>query len=289
VRANITLLWRLRHELRVADEIRFTSSPPFLIHFVFPVNLLLRKRLVYSLTDFFPECLIAELGREPVWLKLVRAMTVRLRRQVDECEVLGEDQRRQLLSDGVPSARIVVRRYGSPVTVDPDGPRLEPPAELGGLRLLLYSGNFGIAHDHETFLEGYRQHHREGAGTVGLWLNAIGAKADIVEEALRREGLPVHRGRLVSMSRLPRLLVTADVHLITLRDEFVGYVLPSKVYACIESRRPLLYVGSAESDVHLLCSGLPASHYRRVSVGDPMGVARALDALGVLACADARR
>ena len=35
---------------------------------------------------------------------------------------------------------------------------------------------------HETFVEGYRRHHREGSGRVALWLNATGAKADRVED-----------------------------------------------------------------------------------------------------------
>ena len=52
---------------------------------------------------------------------------------------------------------------------------------------------------------------------------------------------------------LASLLVTADAHLITLSDAFVGFVAPSKVYGCIESRRPILYVGSDRSDVDLLC------------------------------------
>jgi hypothetical protein len=37
---------------------------------------------------------------------------------------------------------------------------------------------------------------------------------------------------------LGRLLVTPHAHLITLKDSFVGYVLPSKVHACIASGRP---------------------------------------------------
>ncbi len=41
----------------------------------------------------------------------------------------------------------------------------------------------------------------------------------------------------VPLEQLPPLLIAADVHLITLRDAFVGYVLPSKVHACIEFRK----------------------------------------------------
>jgi hypothetical protein len=63
-----------------------------------------------------------------------------------------------------------------------------------------------------------------------------------------------------------------------LKDAFVGFVMPSKIYACLGSQKPLVFVGSAESDVDLLAraSGLP---YWRISCGDPKGVAAALEAL----------
>ena len=280
-RSGLGLVWRVRRELVQADEILFTGSPPFLVHLLVPLNLLLRKRLTYRITDFHPECLMAELRRVPAALRLFHRLTVALRRRVHRFEVLGEDQRRRLLEIGIAPERIVLKRDPSPVEIPPGTLPLEPPAELRGYRILLYSGNFGVAHDHETFVEGYRRHHREGSGRVALWLNATGAKADRVEDLLRREGLPVHRSRPVALDLLPRLLVTPDAHLITLRDEFVGYVLPSKVHGCVGSGRPVLFIGSERSDVHLLCvQGLPAERYRRVDAGDPAGVARALGEIG---------
>ena len=74
--------------------------------------------------------------------------------------------------------------------------------------------------------------------------------------------------------------MTADVHLITLRDSFVGYVLPSKIHACIESGKRILFVGSSDSDVHRLASAaLPVCRYCRVNVGDLNGLVNALHAL----------
>lgn len=282
-RTNLSLVWRLRREIARADEVLFTGSPPFLIHLLVPLNLFLRRRLTYRITDFHPECLMAELGRvpAPAPLRLFHRLTVALRRRVHRFEALGEDQRRRLLEMGIAPDRIVLKRDPSPVEIPAGTPPLDPPEELRGFRILLYSGNFGVAHDHETFLEGYRRHHREGSGRVALWLNATGAKADRVEEILRRGGLPVHRGRPVPLDLLPRLLVTPDAHLITLRDEFVGYVLPSKVHACILSGRRVLFVGSERSDVHLLCArSLPPERYRRAGEGDPAAVAQALDEIG---------
>ena len=279
-RTNLSLLWALRRELRAADEILFTGSPPFLIHLLAPLNLLLRTRLTYRITDFHPECLMAERGRPSAALGLFHRWTVALRRRIGRFEVLGEDQRARLLEIGIRPERIVLKRDPSPVEI-PDGTEpLERPAGLDGRRLLLYSGNFGVAHDHETFVEGYRRHHQEGSGRVVLWLNATGAKADRVEEILRRQGLPVHRSRPLSLELLPRLLVTPDAHLVTLRDELVGFVLPSKIYGCLQSGRTLVYVGSPRSDIHLLASqSLPPDRYLRVDVGDPAGMARALELL----------
>jgi hypothetical protein len=277
-RTDLALLWRLRRELRRADEVLFTGSPPFLIHLLVPANLLLRKRLTYRITDFHPECLMAELERVPAALAAFHRWTLALRRRVDRFEVLGEDQRERLLAQGIPGERIVLARDPSPVAIPPGTAPLDPPAALGGRAVLLYSGNFGVAHEHETFVAGYRLHHREGSGRVGFWLNATGARADRVEDELRAAGLPHHRSRPLPLDLLPRLLVTPAAHLITLRDAFVGYVLPSKVHACVASGRPVFYVGSARSDVHRLCAeGLPPGAYWRVEVGDVAGVARALE------------
>lgn len=279
-RTNLSLLWALRRELRAADEILFTGSPPFLIHLLAPLNLLLRTRLTYRITDFHPECLMAERSRPSAALRLFHRWTVALRRRIGRFEVLGEDQRARLLEIGIRPERIVLKRDPSPVEI-PDGTEpLERPAGLAGRPLLLYSGNFGVAHDHETFVEGYRRHHQEGSGRVVLWLNATGAKADRVEEILKRQGLPVHRSRPLPLELLPSLLVTPDAHLVTLRDDLVGFVLPSKIYGCLQSGRTLVYVGSPESDIHLLASqSLPPDRYLRVDVGDPAGMARALELL----------
>jgi len=290
LRLNLRLVAQLRKQLMRADEILFTGSPPFLLHFLAPLNILLRKRLVYRITDFHPECAMAGMQRVPLALRWIYVLTVVWRKTVGQFEVLGEDQRRRLLEIGISASRIRLKRDPSPVSILPGTAPLPLPPELSEYAVLLYSGNFGVAHDHETFIEGYRLHHRHGTGRVGLWLNAVGAKADLVEGQLREAGLPIHRSRPVPLEELARLLVTPDAHLITLRDPFVGYVMPSKVYGCIESGADILYVGSTESDVHLLCSErLPPTAYHQVSTGRPELVAAALEALADRALGSAQK
>ena len=82
--------------------------------------------------------------------------------------------------------------------------------------------------------------------------------------------------------------MTPDAHLITLSDAFVGFVLPSKVHGAIESGRPVLYIGSARSDVHALCAERLKAPYFRVEIDDANGCWQALEELARLSANSGR-
>jgi hypothetical protein len=278
LKINTRIVLGLWSELWACDEILITGSPPLLLHWIAPLNLLLRKRLVYRITDFHPECLIAARGRSSWWLDLAYRLTMFWRRQVTRFEALGEDQKSRLLEVGIEDKRIVIKPDPSPVDISQATTSLERPSLAEGKVLLLYSGNWGVAHDYSTFLEAYRLHHRATSGRVLLWLNAVGAAVETIENFLRDHELPYVRGEPVALQQLANLLVTPDAHLITLSDAFVGFVLPSKVHGCVASHKPILFIGSEKSDVHRICSRDTAV-YQRVSVGDVEGCAAALNRL----------
>jgi hypothetical protein len=278
VASNILLLAAAVRAIRRSDAVLFTGSPPLMVHFIAPLNVLLRKRLIYRITDFHPECLIAERGNSGPILRLLLRLTQFWRRRIDTFEVLGIDQARRLEECGIAAGRIRLKRDPSPVAFTQGLMPLPLPNELrGGSGIILYSGNWGVAHDENTFIEAYTQYSYQSRYGLKFWLNATGAKADRVERELRSRGVPVYRSSLVPLDDLPRLLVSADVHLVTLRNPFVGYVLPSKIHACIESGKRVLFVGSQNSDIHLLASqALSSDRYCRVDAGDVEGLAIAL-------------
>ena len=287
IKINTRIVLGLWSELRSCDEILFTGSPPLLLHWIAPLNILLRKRIVYRITDFHPECLIAARGRPSWWLNLMYRLTRFWRRRVTVFEVLGEDQKARLIEIGIKEERIRVKPDRSPVVINEATAPLERPKLEAGKALLLYSGNWGVAHDYLTFLEAYREHHRQGSGRIVLWLNAVGAVVEPIEAFLREERLPYLRSYPVPMEELANLLVTPDAHLITLSDAFVGFVLPSKVHGCVASNKPILFVGSDRSDVHRLCLGSEA-YYDRVPAGDVAGCVSALERLADHVCRDRR-
>ncbi len=275
---NTRLLMVACKHARGARRVIFTACPPLFLHWIAPANLFLRKPLTYRITDFHPECAIAERGRPSLFLEWLRAWTVFWRKRIDSFEVLGLDQAERLKEIGIPSRRIYLKPDPSPVAIGADVRPLPRPASAGAKILLLYSGNWGVAHDYETFTRAYITHHKKGSGRVVLWLNAVGTHAAPVAQALRREQVPLIIGEPVTIDKLAALLVTPDAHLITLSDPFVGYVLPSKVHGCIESGRAIFFVGSTRSDVHRLCAE-KAREYIQVDAGDIAGCTAALEKL----------
>src|SRR5262249_15081535 len=230
--SNVLLLGAAFGAMRRADAVLFTGSPPLLLHFIAPLNFLLRRQLIYRIMDFHPECLVAERGRTGLLLGALLRVTYFWRRRVDRFEVLGFDQAERLREIGIPREHIEIKPNPSPVAFPAGLEPLPLPPELdGGSGVILYSGNWGVAHDEATFVEAYARYIKQSKCPLKFWMNATGAKADRVEQALHARGVSFHRSRLVPLSELPRLLIAADVHLVTLRDQFVGYVLPSKVHA----------------------------------------------------------
>jgi len=279
--SNVILLAAAFRSMRRADTVLFTGSPPLMLHFIAPLNFFLRRRLIYRIMDFHPECLIAERERPGLVLSALLRLTYFWRRRVDRFEVLGRDQMQRLIDIGIPGDRISIKPNASPVPFPAGLSALPLPSDLrGSPGIILYSGNWGVAHDESTFISAYAEYCSRSKAALRFWLNATGAKADRVERELRTRGVPVYRSSLVPLEDLARLLLAADIHLVTLRDPFVGYVLPSKIHACIESGKRILFVGSPGSDVHLLASSaLPPDRYRRVDVGDVAGLVAALHAM----------
>src|SRR5262249_5280336 len=106
--SNLLLLGKAFKGMRQADAVLFTGSPPLMLHFIAPLNLFLKKRLIYRIFDFHPECLIAERGRSGILLGLVLRLTHFWRRRVDTFEVLGYHQGRRLPETRLSQPRIFI-------------------------------------------------------------------------------------------------------------------------------------------------------------------------------------
>jgi glycosyltransferase involved in cell wall biosynthesis len=128
---------------------------------------------------------------------------------------------------------------------DPLTSEVNPLTRYLGLEdrfVVMYSGNAGIVHDFGAIFEAMRVL-RDDPRIFFLFVGD-GPRRTAVEAFAQRERLTNFAYRdYFARDVLRYSLSIADVHLISLRQEFVGVSVPSKLYGAMASARPILFVG----------------------------------------------
>lgn len=144
--------------------------------------------------------------------------------------------------------------------------------------VVLYSGNMGVGHGFETVLEAAER--LRGRPVTFLFMGG-GKRWAFVEQEQARRGLGnvVMQPYVAEKSTARQVMLEADCALITLREESLGVMSPSKLHSNLAAGLPVLYVGPKGSNVDEAIErfGCGAS----VRQGDVEGVVRFVEeALG---------
>ncbi|MGO9317691.1 MAG: glycosyltransferase family 4 protein [Terracidiphilus sp.] len=109
---------------------------------------------------------------------------------------------------------------------------------------LMYSGSLGRAHSFEDILQLARML-RQHEIKIAFSVSGNGAKA------LRQSILPGYENVVliptVPSNHISKRLSAADIHIVTLKEEWTGIVVPSKFFGALSMGRPVLFCGSPES------------------------------------------
>jgi colanic acid biosynthesis glycosyl transferase WcaI len=109
---------------------------------------------------------------------------------------------------------------------------------------VMYSGNFGRAHDASLFVKLAAE--LKGSG-VAFAFAVRGNAVDALQREIESSGADI---RVVPFAQEPaRHLAAADVHLVSLKKEWSGMVVPSKYFGSLALGRPVIYAGPDESDI----------------------------------------
>jgi colanic acid biosynthesis glycosyl transferase WcaI len=167
-------------------------------------------------------------------------------RSADRVVVLGAYMADRMAAKGVRPHRLVTIPVWSRRDEIAPLPRVNHPLRealgLGERFVVMYSGNMGLAHSFgEVIAAARRLRHRDDI--VFLFVGD-GPRRDEVRRAAEEEGLAnIRLLDYVPRERLRESLSLADVHLITMRREMTGIVVPGKLYGAMASGRPALFVG----------------------------------------------
>jgi len=123
----------------------------------------------------------------------------------------------------------------------------ERSAIFGNARLaLLYAGNFGRAHSLDDILDLARR--MRGSG-VHLAFSIRGNRAHSVRAAITAGDVNISFVDFAPLASLEARLAAADIHIVTLREEWTGAVVPSKFFGALAAGRPVIFCGSPRSSI----------------------------------------
>jgi colanic acid biosynthesis glycosyl transferase WcaI len=111
---------------------------------------------------------------------------------------------------------------------------------------LMYSGTMGRAHSFEDLLELMKALRDSSAH---LALSVQGNREQELRSAISPEDSNICFVPFASTAALEERLASADIHVVSLRPEWTGLVIPSKFFGALAVGRPVLFCGSADSGI----------------------------------------
>jgi colanic acid biosynthesis glycosyl transferase WcaI len=203
---------------------------------------------VYWSMDLHPDASLAlgKMSRRNPVVRLLIWLSDSVYRQADKVVVLGPYMADRIASKGVRRDRLTMipvwSRRDEIYPIPRGGHPLRQELGLEGKFVAMYSGNLGLAHSFDEFLEAARRL-RDRDEIVFLYVGD-GPRLAEVRSAQEAEALTNIRFlKYFPREMLHASLSLADVHLISMREEMTGIVVPGKLYGSMASGRPTLFVG----------------------------------------------
>jgi len=110
----------------------------------------------------------------------------------------------------------------------------------------MYSGNFGRAHTYEEILALARELRPFG---IALAFSVRGNRVEELKSALQPEDINITFVDFAPQDKLEQRLGAADIHVVSLRHEYTGTVVPSKFQGALAAGRPILFSGDPDSAI----------------------------------------
>ena len=238
------------------DFVVTMTDPPMLAVLGPMIGFFKRNQVIHWAQDLYPE-VAEEIGVLPKGSPLVgllRSISTMALKRCDAVVSIGRCMTSRLVQRGVSYARIFnIPNWAPPVTpIDRKNNPFRREHHLEGDFVVVYSGNMGLAHDFDAVLKAAEN--IQGRHIVFLMIGD-GPRRSEIQRAVSERGLTNVRFLPAQpAAKLSESLSAGDAHLVTMRPNLCGLVVPSKVYGVLAAGRPCLFIGPADSEAARLIS-----------------------------------
>lgn len=211
-------------------------------------------RTVHWAQDLYPEVAegIGVIDEGGLLARAMRGLSTWALRRHDRVVAVGRCMRERLVEDrGLDSGTVSVIPNWPPSGVEPvphDENPFRSEHDLDNRFVVMYSGNMGLAHPFDAVLDAAARLQDEAPDALFVFVGEGPRKDDLRQQAKRRGLANVRFLPFQPADRLHQSLSAADLHLVTMRSELEGLVVPSKLYGALGAGRPALFLGPSDSE-----------------------------------------
>ncbi len=265
------------------------SDPPLIIIAGTIISKFKKSRHINWCQDIYPDVMPALGMKLPKflmnWLVSLRVLAMK---QCDMVIVCGRCMAKHLRHEGVtikvipnwadielihPDKLGVAREKQKEINIDIARP-FEKQLKKDKHFRVLYSGNMGLAHSVETILMAAKVL-QEQESDIEFVFVGDGDRFDYIAEQRSFMGLTnISLLPYQPVSNLREVMESGDIHLITMKDDAAGFIVPCKLYSALAVARPCIFVGPDDTEISIVINEFKSGYV--VAQGDTENLVNAL-------------
>lgn len=244
------------------------TDPPLLVLAGQIIRKFKKGRHIHWCHDLYPDILPALGVKLPGFvMEGFKKLSRRAMTKADKLIVIGRCMARHLTYNGIDPKHITVipnwpdfELSGTPsgrnsyigqaaANLDVEGVKpFEEQIKAGPKFRVLYAGNLGRAHPVETILKAAEILDKENPEIEFVFVGDGKGFEEIARERSRRSLENIRFLPYQPPEKLREVMESGDVHLISVREDTAGMMVPSKLYAALAVGRPCIFLGPAASE-----------------------------------------
>ncbi|WP_372367366.1 glycosyltransferase family 4 protein [Candidatus Uabimicrobium sp. HlEnr_7] len=251
----VLVAWSIRLLTMKRSDVIVVGTDPQFAALIFPfLRLFCRgKTLVHWCFDLYPEAIVADKKGKITYLAALIA----------KCFMYFSYKFVDIMVDIGSCMREILKKYNNKITystlvpwalVEPETielPDQDTRTNLFGSDAkltILYSGNMGKAHEF-TRLITLARHLRDCSDDIVFCFACRGNRYEELVKEINEQDTNIRFAGFAKESELSKRLGCADIHLVSLKDEWAGIVVPSKFFGSIAVGKPIIFNGPENSAI----------------------------------------
>ncbi len=281
--------------LSKTDLVVSMSDPPFLVSAGQIVKRIKGARHIHWCQDLYPDVFPAINVIFPAFvMKAMKSLTRANMKRADKVVVIGRCMAERLTVDGITPGHITIIPNWPDFELAPlpddigqfNGHGVEPQTSRGvrgdfrpfdqqhkqGQKFrVLYAGNLGKAHPIKTIVQAASMLAEEHPEIEFVFVGDGPRFERLARERAKRHLDNIRLMPYQPLGKLRAVMESGDVHVVSMKHEAAGAIVPCKLYSALAAQRPCIFIGPSQSESAMVVKDFKAGAI--VAQGDAASLA----------------